>query len=194
MLAHNMPHPGGESIEPMIGACSSHQFHEMINADEASQMFFIDRYVEEKLGLNYWWMDAGWYVNNGDWPNTGTWVVDAKHFPHGLRAITDHAHENGVKSIVWFEPERVTPGTELYAHRDWILGKDGEQTLLNLGNDDARKWWTERADELITKQGIDLYRTDFNIDPLPYWRHRGCGGSAGDHGDPLRRRLPRLPR
>jgi alpha-galactosidase len=180
MIAHNMPHPFGKPPPPMTGACSSAQFHEMINATEASQIHFIDRYLEEKIPIDYWWMDAGWYVNNGDWPNTGTWEVDTKRFPHGLRAITDHAHAKGVKSIVWFEPERVNPGTWLYQHHpEWLLGKEGADKLLNLGNSDARQWWLEHADALINAQGIDLYRTDFNIDPLPYWRSNDAPDRQG---------------
>ena len=42
--------------------------------------------------------------------------------------------------IVWFEPERVTPGTFLYTNNPaWLLGRDGEQKLLNLGNPEARQ-------------------------------------------------------
>ena len=172
MIDHNLPRPGGELPPvPQFNACSSHQFGEMIHADEQSQFTFIDRYLEEGLKLDYWWMDAGWYVNESGWPNTGTWEVDTKRFPQGLRSITDHAHERGVKSIVWFEPERVTPGTWLYDdHPDWLLGPDGEQKLLDLGNDGARMWLTDHVDGLINSQGIDLYRNDFNIDPLSYWR------------------------
>ena len=41
--------------------------------------------------------------------------------------------------IVWFEPERVTPGTWLAKnHPEWILGGDGER-LLNLGNPAAAR-------------------------------------------------------
>ena len=56
-------------------------------------------------------MDAGWYVGAAEkgWPWTGTWEVDRRphRFPNGLRAVSDHAHAKGVKTIVWFEPERV---------------------------------------------------------------------------------------
>jgi alpha-galactosidase len=172
MLAYNLPKTAdGKPPAPMSAGCSSHQFGEMIHADEASQILFIDRYLQEGIKIDYWWMDAGWYVNNGGWPNTGTWEVDPKRFPHGLRAISDHAHSKSVKTLVWFEPERVTPSTWLYDnHPEWLLGKAGDQKLLNLGSDDARKWWVDHADSLLRDQGIDLYRTDYNIDPLPYWR------------------------
>ena len=172
MLQHNLPRPGGKlPPAPQFAAASSYQFGEMVEADEQSQVFFVDRYLERGLKLDYWWMDAGWYVNESGWPNTGTWEVDRGRFPNGLRVITDHARKRGVRSILWFEPERVTPGTWLYdTHPEWLLGQDGEQKLLNLGDPAAVDWWVEHASKVISEQGIDLYRTDFNIDPLPYWR------------------------
>ena len=172
MLAHNLPRPGGQLPPvPQLAACSSHQFGEMIHANRDNQIFFVDKYLERGIKLDYWWMDAGWYVNTTGWPNTGTWEVDTKRFPGGLRAITDHIHAKGLKSLVWFEPERVTPGTWLYEkHPEWLLGRDGEQKLLNLGNPEARDWLTNHVDTLLNDEGIDLYRQDFNIDPLGFWR------------------------
>jgi len=202
MLAHNLPRPGGKVPRPQMAACSSHQYGEMINANEENQKMFVDRYLEEGLKLDYWWMDAGWYVNNGGWPNTGTWEVDTKRFPRGLRAITDHAHARGVKSIVWFEPERVNRGTWLYEkHPEWLLGADGDNKLLNLGNEEARQWLTDHVDRLIREQGIDLYRNDFNIDPLDFWRSNDAEDRQGiteiryvegflAYWDELRRRHP----
>lgn len=181
MAAHSMPRPNGQPPRPLLTPCSSHQFGEMIQADEASQKLFIDRYLEEKLAPDYWWMDAGWYFHyGGGWPRTGTWEVDTARFPRGLRAITDHAHAKGLKSIVWFEPERVTPGTFLYTNNPaWLLGRDGQQKLLNLGHPEARAWLVNHIDRLLTEQGIDLYRQDFNIDPLGFWREADATDRQG---------------
>jgi len=207
MLRYNSPRPGGAPPPPHMAACSSHQYGEMINADEASQKLFVDRYLEEGLKLDYWWMDAGWYVYDptyspAGWPHTGTWEVDRKRFPNGLRAISDHAHGKDIKTIVWFEPERVAPGTWLYTkHPEWLLGKDGDQKLLALGNPEARGWLIEHVDGLIKSQGIDLYRQDFNMEPLPYWRSNDADDRQGitenhhvtgylAYWDELRRRHP----
>jgi alpha-galactosidase len=204
MLAHNLPRPFGKPVAPRMAACSSHQFGEMIHANKENQIFFVDRYLEEGIKLDYWWMDAGWYWNKDGWPNTGTWEVDTDRFPGGLRAITDHAHAQGVKSIVWFEPERVTPGTWLYdTHPEWLLGPEGETKLLNLGNPEARQWLTDHVDRLINEQGIDLYRNDFNIDPLAFWRGNDPEDRQGiaeiryvegflAYWDELRRRHPNM--
>lgn len=171
MLAHSMPRPGGQLPPlPELAACSSHQFGEMIHANTENQKFFIDKYLERGIALDYWWMDAGWYYNKTGWPHTGTWEVDQDRFPGGLRPISDHGHAKDVNIIVWFEPERVAADTWLTEnHPEWILGgKDGG--LLNLGNQEAWTWLVDHVDTLITEQGIDLYRQDFNMDPLPFWQ------------------------
>jgi len=51
MFAHNLPKP----LAPQMAACSSHQYGEMINANEENQKMFVDRYLEQGLKLDYWW-------------------------------------------------------------------------------------------------------------------------------------------
>jgi alpha-galactosidase len=204
MMAHSMPRPGGQLPPPQLEASSSRQYDEMIKANEANQIMFIDRYLEEGIKLDYWWMDAGWYLNHGGgWPRVGTWEVDTARFPKGLRAISDYAHSKGLKILVWFEPERVTAGTWLAEnHPEWVLG-GARGGLLNLGNDAARQWLTEHTDRLLDEQGIDLYRQDFNIDPLNYWRGADAPDRQGiteikhvtgylAYWDELRRRHPNM--
>ncbi|MBI4662190.1 MAG: alpha-galactosidase [Verrucomicrobia bacterium] len=204
MMAHSMPKPGGKLPQPQLLASSSRQYDEMIKANEINQIMFIDRYLEEGIKLDYWWMDAGWYVHHGGgWPRVGTWDVDTNRFPRGLRAVSDHAHRHGLKTLVWFEPERVTADTWLAKnHPEWILG-GAKGGLLNLGNDDARQWLSEHVDQLLTEQGIGLYRQDFNMDPLEFWRKNDAPDRQGiteikhitgylAYWDELRRRHPNM--
>ena len=181
MVKYNLPRPGGKLLPPTSSPCSSHQFLEMKNANEENQKLFIDRYIEEGLKPDYWWMDAGWYVcKDNEWVNTGTWQVDKERFPKGFRPISDHAHSKGVGTILWFEPERVTPGSWLWEnHPEWLLlpqdvpdevGWMRGWKLFNLGDRQARTWLTNHVDKLLTDGGIDVYRQDFNIHPLWYWR------------------------
>jgi alpha-galactosidase len=179
MLAHNVPRPGGKPLAPALFGCSSHFTNEMVDGNEQNQMMFINRYLEERLKIDYWWMDAGWYFCDGNWGKTGTWEVDTKRFPRGLRAISDYAHAKGIKIIVWFEPERVAPGTWLTQnHPEWILGGAGGG-LLNLGDPNAREWLTNHVDKILTDQGIDVYRQDFNMDPLDFWRKNDAPDRQG---------------
>jgi alpha-galactosidase len=175
MMEHNLPRIGGRPPKAQLLATSSGVYFEMVHADEASQRMFIDRYVEEGIPLDCWWMDAGWYPNADDWKYTGTWEVDRKRFPNGLRAVSDHAHEKGLKALVWFEPERVAKTTWLEENRpEWILRSPTFDpdwgSLLNLGDPEVYDWVLERIDSLIVSEGIDIYRQDFNIPPLTFWR------------------------
>ncbi len=169
MIAHNIPRRNGQLPPPQMPAVSGNQFPGLL-CNEADELRYIDRFAEERIPITHWWMDAGWYVNKGDWTSTGTWEVDTARFPRGIRAVADRAHAKGEKLIVWFEPERVTANSWLVDnHPEWVLGgKVGG--LLDLGNPDAWNWLVDRFDSLLTREGIDFYRQDFNMDPLPNWR------------------------
>ena len=181
MQRYNTPGLDGKPPVPQLAACSSHQYGEMIHANEENQKMFVNRYHKENLGLDYWWMDAGWYPNEWGWPHTGTWEIDTKRFPDGFRPITDRAHEKGFRTIVWFEPERVTKDTWLWnEHPEWLLEAEGiEQKLLDLGNQEALHWLIEHVDAFLTREGVDLYRQDFNMEPLPYWREKDAEDRQG---------------
>ncbi len=174
MLEHNMPRPDGKTLKPMYAFCSG-GFFPGLKVSEAGERQFIDTLSREKIKLDYWWMDAGWYACN-NWPEVGTWEYDTERFPNGIRAISDYLHKKGTKLILWFEPERVTGGSWIAKnHPEWLLGG----TLLNLGNTEARAWLTNHISEFIKSQGIDLYRQDFNMDPLGLWRNNDASDRQG---------------
>ncbi len=213
MMNHNMPRPGGKLPPPQMAANTSREYIEMTEATALTENMFIDRYLADGLKPDYFWMDAGWYPNHDSWINTGTWEVDSARFPHGLRAVSDHAHAVGVKIILWFEPERVTPGSWLYEnHPEWLLTPphnpgdqlyDDKWRLFNFGDSQARQWMTDHIDRLIIDQGVDLYRQDFNLDPLYFWRANDAQDRQGiteiryvtgylQFWDELRRRHPNM--
>jgi len=167
MVAHNVPRPGGKLVPTHYGSCWSVDLHPRADTELA----VLNGYLRERIDLQYWFIDAGWYPGKGNWwETTGTWEVDKTRFPKGIREVSDHARANGMKFVLWFEPERAWSGTWLAEnHPEWVLGgKKGG--LVNLGDPDAWKWIVERIDSLIVSEGVDVYRQDYNIDPLGYWR------------------------
>ena len=204
-LEHNAPKLSNGKVPPYHWTINTSPYYwEMVNTDTDKQIMFIDGLLERGLFIDYWWMDAGWYVNKGSWGDTGTWEVDQKRFPGGLRPISDHANNKGVKTLVWFEPERVTKDTWLTnEHPEWVLGgKNGG--ILNLGHPDAWNWLVNHIDGLIKSERIGLYRQDFNIEPLGFWRANDApdrqGMTENKHicgylafWDELRRRHPDVP-
>jgi alpha-galactosidase len=179
MLVENFPKDHGKTVSPKFAGFCGNYFDDY-RTNQKGEIQFIDRYIQEGLKPDYWWMDTGWYPLQRDWgQDTGTWEVDKKRYPQGIRAIAEHAHANGMQLILWFEPERAAADTWLTKnHPEWILGgKNGG--VLNLGNPDAWKWTVERIDSLIASEKVDVYRQDYNIDPLGYWRGNDSADRQG---------------
>jgi len=138
----------------------------------------VDRYKRFNLLPEVFWLDAGWYTGCGWdkkdgewWQNVGNWTVDKDRFPDGLKPVADAVHKTGTKFMVWFEPERVVEGTQLYTeHPEWLIKlPKSKNALFDLGNDKARIWLTDYISNFLKNEGIDYYRQDFNFDPKPYW-------------------------
>jgi len=179
VVANLMPKVNGKPVELPFSAVGPPRYFdpsltdiEFNDATEQNQIAFAKRYHELGLYVDYWWIDAGWF--EGKWPNgVGNWFPRKDGFPNGLRPISETVKRLGMKGLVlWFEPERVHEGTWLdREHPEWILKLPGKSDgLLNLGNENARKWLTEYISKIIENEGVSVYRHDFNIDPLPFWR------------------------
>ncbi len=174
MFDHNMPRPDGDVPGTMLEAASSPFFAEMFSAHDYDQNEFIDGYADNGVKLDYWWMDAGWYPNKGgSWQDLlGSWWPDPERYPNGLKAISDHAAQRGHKTMLWFEPERVTADSWLWNnHPEWLLKVEhaGWPGFFNYGNPEAREWMLNRVDSILTTEGISLYRQDFAVMSGEYW-------------------------
>lgn len=136
-------------------------------ATEAGQLEAVAAAAE--LGCDHHWLDAAWFP--GGFPNgVGNWSAKPVEFPRGLGPVGEACHAKGLKFVVWFEPERVAAGSEIAReHPEFVFG--GEKGgLFRLNDPEARRWLTERLSRRISEYGIDIYRNDFNIDPLGFWR------------------------
>jgi alpha-galactosidase len=171
VLAYHTPRPGGRLPSLPVAAMPWFLFDNGNGATEENQTEFASLYFNQKIPVDAFWLDAGWF--EGGWPNgVGTWFVRKDAFPRGLRPLSNAVHRMGMRFIVWFEPETVAPGTWLDIHHpEWLLpARQQKQKLLNLGNKQARLWLTDHISRLIEQEGIDIYRNDFSLNPLEYWR------------------------
>jgi alpha-galactosidase len=186
MLAHNTPRQDGKLPETRMNLCSGNT-HGYFGITEANQKEWFDRYQEEKLKIEYMWVDLCWFkMDGGTLVYNGLYDSEPTRFPNGLKAISDHVHAKGAKLIAWFEPEHLYPGPENWHvtnHPEWLLkappGHEAEinqgaplknRMVYNLGNPEALKWLVENTSKVIRREKIDLYRHDFNVEPLMFWR------------------------
>ena len=170
MLAHYVPRINGEVALPPNALMTWFTYGNGNDVTEANQLAQIQ--LAAKAGCEAFWLDAGWF--EGGWGDgVGSWVPKPEAFPHGLKPLGDEAHRLGMKFIVWFEPERVMPGTRIAKeHPEWLLhrSKESGESLFNLGDPAARAWMTDLLSKCIGDWGIDVLRIDFNINPAAYWQ------------------------
>ncbi len=176
-LAHILPRPNGQPMKPLLACAGTDEGVEFTAATEKNQIRYIERFEQRGVRPDVWWIDAGWYPcrnkdGERDWGITGSWEPDPERFPHGLKPVSDYAARYGASLLIWFEPERVRPGTRIdVEHPEWLLRVKGkDDALLNLGNPHCRRWLTDHVCKLIADNGIKIYRQDYNFSPLEHWR------------------------
>jgi alpha-galactosidase len=111
-------------------------------------------------------------------------------WPDGLGPLINHVRSRGMQFGLWFEPEMVSPDSDLArAHPDWILSVDGRmpltkrsQQVLNIGHPDAYEYVLERIDSILTEYDIAYIKWDHNRDLV---EAGGADGGAGVHEQTL---------
>ena len=132
---HVLPRPNGRPLAPLLVAHGTDEGEEFTAATEKNQVRYIERWAQRGIPFDVWWIDAGWYPcydkqHQRKWWETGTWEPDPERFPNGLKPVSDCAARHGADLLVWFEPERVRPGTRLdREHPEWLLTSKGVRQI-----------------------------------------------------------------
>ena len=124
-------------------------------------------------GIDTFVLDDGWFGKRDDGTSgLGDWFVNEKKLGGPLSAIRDHAHQNGMKFGLWFEPEMVNPDSDLYrAHPDWAIQTPDEaptqcrnQLMLDLTRPEVRDYLVETINKVIRDNKLDYVKWDANRD------------------------------
>lgn len=177
MMDHHMPRRKNEDPPTTVCMTEATGYFGFVSSEDL-ELEWMNEYGANGTTVGtggvheYWWMDAGWYDTDSGWTKVGTWEPDPERFPDGILPVTDRARELGMSTILWFEPQRVEPGTWLAENRpEWLLQiPGGGSSILNFGDPEARDWAIEHFNSFISSQRIDgFYREDHNINPLEHW-------------------------
>ena len=194
VLAHYSPQAQGKPVQLPFSANSWALHNCGSEVSQDNQIDLIRQYKAKQIPLECYWLDAGWYegVNGIErWGEcVGNWSPKQRTFPNGFRALADEVAQEGLGFVLWFEPERAKPGTQMYEEFPaWMIMPDEQITrdrqmvfrweqpwtdkveaLPDFGNPDLRKWFVDHISAMVREYGITIYRQDFNFDPAPYWR------------------------
>ncbi len=83
----------------------------------------------KKDGIEMLVMDDGWFgKRNKDDSSLGDWVVNAEKIKGGLKNLVDKVNEIGLEFGIWFEPEMISPDSNLYKeHPEWAIQIPGRE-------------------------------------------------------------------
>ncbi|SDU05812.1 alpha-galactosidase [Verrucomicrobium sp. GAS474] len=149
----------------------------LVNNWEATYFDFTATKLEalaresKKLGVELLVLDDGWFgKRNDDTTSLGDWVVDRKKLPKGLADLSARIHKIGLKFGLWFEPEMISPDSDLYrAHPDWCLHAPGRsrttgrnQLVLDYSRPEICDWIVKTMGAVLSEAKIDYVKWDMN--------------------------------
>ena len=124
-----------------------------------------------KLGIEMLVMDDGWFgYRNDDNTSLGDWIVNEKKLNGGLKNLVDEVNKLGMKFGIWFEPEMISPDSDLYrAHQDWAIaipGRTGSlcrnQYVLDLTRKEVRDYVYDIMSGVLHSANIEYVKWDMN--------------------------------
>lgn len=149
----------------------------LINNWEATYFNFnTDKLIDiakqaSKLGIEMLVMDDGWFGHrDSDNSSLGDWFVYEKKINGGLKHLVDEVNKLGMKFGIWFEPEMISPDSELYQkHPEWAIQVEGreltmsrEQYVLDYSNKEVRDCIYDMMRSILDSANIEYIKWDMN--------------------------------
>ena len=149
----------------------------LINNWEATYFDFNEDKIVEiaekaaKIGIDTMVLDDGWFSSRiNDTNGLGDWYENRDRLPNGLEGLAKRINALGMHFGLWFEPEMVNPGTELFKnHPDWILHTKGRksslsrnQLTLDFSRDDVCDYIIDTLSGILSRANIEYIKWDMN--------------------------------
>jgi alpha-galactosidase len=124
-----------------------------------------------EAGIELFVLDDGWFGHRDkDDSSLGDWFVNERKLPGGLKDLTERVKALGLGFGLWFEPEMVSPDSELYrAHPDWCVHVAGRertlvrtQCVLDVTRKEVRDYVVDLLFKVIGSAPIAYIKWDMN--------------------------------
>ena len=124
-----------------------------------------------KVGIEMLVMDDGWFGHrNSDNSSLGDWIVNENKIKGGLKYLVDEVNKLGLEFGIWFEPEMISPDSDLYReHPDWCIHIEGrtpalcrEQYVLDLTRKEVVDYVYNSIKNVLSSANIKYVKWDMN--------------------------------
>lgn len=149
----------------------------LINNWEATYFDFDDDKLVDiarqahKVGIEMLVMDDGWFgKRNADNCALGDWFVNEEKIRCGLKKLVDRVNAEGLKFGIWFEPEMISPDSDLYReHPDYAIQVPGreplmarQQYVLDITRKEVRDYAYGCVKKILESANIEYVKWDMN--------------------------------
>ncbi len=149
----------------------------LINNWEATYFDFDEQKImniaakARELGVELMVLDDGWFgKRNSDDCSLGDWTVNTEKLPGGLLGLAEKINGLGMKFGLWFEPEMVSPDSDLYRqHPDWCIHTEGRprtegrrQLILDYARPEVCDYILHTLSEILRENPIVYVKWDMN--------------------------------
>lgn len=149
----------------------------LINNWEATYFDFNDEILRnlanqsKDLGIELFVLDDGWFgKRNNDKSSLGDWSVNLEKIKGGLNKLGHDINEIGLQFGLWFEPEMVSPDSDLYRkHPDWCIYVEGRirnearnQLILDLSRKEVCDYIIDSVSNILSSAPISYVKWDMN--------------------------------
>jgi alpha-galactosidase len=124
-----------------------------------------------EVDLELFVLDDGWFGSrNDDTSSLGDWYVNEEKLPGGLEYLAQEINKLGMDFGLWFEPEMVSPDSDLYReHPEWAIqvperesSESRQQLILDLSRSEVQDYIIERVSAILNKANISYVKWDMN--------------------------------
>lgn len=125
----------------------------------------------KELGIELMVLDDGWFgKRNSDNSSLGDWFVNKEKLTKGIDGLCNEINALGLKFGLWFEPEMISPDSELYRkHSDWCIHVEDRkrtqwrnQLVLDMSRDDVCQYLIESISSILKSANIEYIKWDHN--------------------------------
>ncbi|MBQ4527217.1 MAG: alpha-galactosidase [Clostridia bacterium] len=124
-----------------------------------------------QIGVELMVLDDGWFgKRNSDNSSLGDWYVNKDKLPSGLSSLAEKIKETGMKFGLWFEPEMISPDSNLYReHPEWCIQVPGRvksegrnQYILDFSNKAVCDYIINSLSDILSGADISYLKWDMN--------------------------------
>ena len=137
------------------------------NADKLVSM----AHEAAKMGVELFVMDDGWFgKRDNDRCALGDWTPNEEKLQGTLKSLAERINAEGMKFGIWFEPECISPDSDLYrAHPDYALAmpnrtpqQSRHQYVIDMSRKEVRDNIYNQLAKVLSSANISYVKWDFN--------------------------------